>query len=417
MAAAHGSHKRTAEGIELIDYTSGHAALIFGHSPDYAVELRDRCNRNDSHLGSCHEAEVEWAESVCRMIPSAEMVRFTVTGTEATMLALRLARAATGRNEIIRLAGHYHGWHDTALVGYLPPHDRTSWSGVSPSVAKDIHVVAHDDLATISEVLSSGRIAALILEPNGPTAGTVPTDGAYLSRIRELTAAAGTVLIFDEVITGFRWAPGGAQEYWGVTPDLTTLGKILGGGMPAGAVAGSRPIMELMSFRSDADWNRDRRVFQNGTWNAFTHSAVVGSATLARLHDGKAQDAAAATAAVLRAGLQRKLEASGLSGCVYGERSGVRFLLDDPGSLPSADPDAFLRLVPSARLLAHTPPRIRTAFWKASLLEGVDWIGGDHGWVSTAHTEQDVEETVEAFGRALQRVVVSLGGSTAEATS
>ncbi len=414
VESASGSRKRTVEGFELIDYAVGHGALIYGHCPPYAVEILDRCNRGGSHFSACHPLEVEWAERVCAMVPSAERVRFTMTGTEATHLALRLARAATGRTKVLRLTGHFHGWHDYVCLGHVPPYDRPSSAGISEATLSTVTVANADDLAEIDSRLATREFAALILEPGGAAAGCVPLDASYLRHLRERTSEAGTLLVFDEVVSGFRWAPGGAQEWFRVVPDMTTLGKILGGGVPAAAVAGRADVMNTMAFRPEAEWNRFSRVSHAGTWNAFHHSAALGVATLDRLADGTVQDETARLAATLQEGMNQKIRESGLSGCVYGERSTIRIVLDGPGVLPDLPPDEFVALVPSSRLLEPMPQLLRSAFWKASLLEGVDWLSGQHGWPSAAHSAEDLELTIEAFGRTLQRVVGELDSLVVE---
>jgi glutamate-1-semialdehyde 2,1-aminomutase len=409
IEAANGSRKRTVEGVELVDYVMGHGSLLFGHNPEYAVEVLDRCNRTGAHMSGCHPFEVEWAEHVCRLIPSAERVRFTLTGTEATQLAFRIARAATGRKKILRLTGHYHGWHD---YGLMTP-DRAESAGIPPEIA-DTLAFADPELAAIERVLSEEPVAAVVLEPSGAMSGAVPLDREFLVQVRELTNRTGSLLVFDEVITGFRWAPGGAQSWFDVVPDVTTLGKILAGGMPGAAVAGRRDVIQVMEYTSDPDRNDYSRVAHFGTWNAFHHSAALGAATLERLADGEAQDAAANLAARLRAELQSHLEKSGLSGCVYGERSCIRFVMDLPGALPDLPPSDFLRTVPAERLLQSTPAPLKQLFWTACLVEGIDWMAGTHGWVSAVHTEADIEFTADAFERALQRVVTELESTTAK---
>lgn len=404
VSSAIGARKLTADGVELIDYGMGHGALMFGHNPSYAIEVLDRCRGQTSHFSAGHPAEVGWAEWICRLVPSAEKVRFTLSGTEATQLAMRLARAATGRAKILRLTGHYHGWHDYALLGHVAPFDRPSSAGIPEATLSTVVVAASDDLDEVEQALRTGEIAALILEPSGSGAGAVPVDTDYLRALRGMTARHGSLLIFDEVITGFRWAPGGAQEWFGITPDLTTLGKIVSGGAPGAAVAGRADILDLMAYRIDADWNRYSRIFQNGTWNAYPESAELGVATLERLVGGSVQDAAADLAATLRAGMHEQIRITGFSGCVYGHRSAVRVVLDESGAIPNLSSEEFVRAVPTQRLMHGTPLPLRQMLWKANLLEGIDWLSGDHGWLSAAHTTDDVSRTIDAFGRALHRV-------------
>ena len=184
------------------------------------------------------------------LVPSAELVRFTASGTEASLLALRLARAATGRQRVVKLAGHFHGWHDQVSFGTDPPFRGPDTAGV-PGVLGPVVTVVPADARAVADALAGGDVAAVILEPSGAAWGTVPLPAGLLAAVRELTAATGTVLVFDEVVSGFRWSPGGVQAVAGVTPDLTVLGKILAGGMPGGAVAGRADLMEHLALPGD----------------------------------------------------------------------------------------------------------------------------------------------------------------------
>jgi glutamate-1-semialdehyde 2,1-aminomutase len=194
-----------------------------------------------------HPLEVEWAERVCDLVPSAERMRFALTGTEATQLAFRLALAATGGTKILRLAGQSHGWHDYELLGFVDPFDLPSSAG-SPTRRSRRVVVADANPGAIEAALATREIAALVLEPGGASASSVPPDRS--------------LLIFDEVVSGFRFAPGCAQEWFGVAPDVTTLGKIVAGGATSAAVAvaGRQDVLERMAYRDDAEWNRFSRV-------------------------------------------------------------------------------------------------------------------------------------------------------------
>jgi glutamate-1-semialdehyde 2,1-aminomutase len=220
-----------------------------------------------------------------------------------------------------------------------------------------------------------------------------------------LTRQHGTLLIFDEVITGFRLAPGGAQEYYGVTPDLATYAKAVCGGVPGAAVAGRAAILDHLRFRpDDPAYNRERRVRHQGTFSANPVTAAAGVAALTLLRDGSIQDHAARLAERLRAGLNTVLRAAGVGGCVYGTRSAVRLILgDDLPPLP--DPEAFLATVAPPRLLQKIQPPLSTALQCAQLLEGLDFLGGTHGWTSGVMTEADMDEAVGRWARALHRVV------------
>src|SRR5207249_1910821 len=226
---------------------------------------------------------------VTKLIPGAEHVRFTMSGTEATHLAMRVARAYTGRSKIVKFTGHFHGWHDGAVAGVNPPYEVPMSAGVPGAMLDQMVICPPNDIKAVDVALERGDVAAVILEPAGGSSGTIPTIPGYLQELREVTRRHDVVLIFDEVITGFRYAPGGAQEYYGVTPDLTTLAKIVAGGLPGGAVCGATKYMAMLGFRGDPTWDRASRVAHAGTFNANPLSAAAAIATLTLVADGSLQ--------------------------------------------------------------------------------------------------------------------------------
>jgi glutamate-1-semialdehyde 2,1-aminomutase len=383
VSRAAGPRKWDVDGHEYIDYWMGHGALFLGHAhPGLTEAVREQVGRG-THYGACHELEVEWAEWIARLVPSAELTRFTMSGTEATHLALRLARAYTGRPKVVKLEGHFHGWHDGVSAGVNPPYSVPMSAGIPGAVLDEVLLAPQNDAAALAKLLDSRQdIGAVILEPSGGQAGTYPIDPAFLREARRLTAAHGVVLIFDEVITGFRYAPGGAQEYYGVTPDLTTLAKIVAGGLPGAAVSGKREIVALMAFRDDAAWNRAGRVAQNGTYNANPLSAAAGIAMLRELADGKPHETASARGAELRAALNEGFRRAGVPCVAYGDLSTFHVSLEGtPGQKPASP------------ALYHK--------WRCALmLHGVD-VSAHHGWVSAVHGEREIEETAAAAGRAV----------------
>src|SRR2546427_7238693 len=237
---AAGTRKWDVDGHEYIDYWMGHGALFLGHCNPAVVKAVQEQKARCTHLGACHELEVRWAELVNKLIPCSEQVRFTMSGTEATHLAMRVARAYTGRTKILKFAGHFHGWHDGAVAGVNPPYEVPMSAGVPGATLDQVLICPFNDIKAVETALGRGDVAAVILEPAGGQAGTTPTIPGYLQELRALTTRHGVVLIFDEVITGFRYAPGGAQAYFGVTPDLTTLAKIVAGRLPGRAPRGPR---------------------------------------------------------------------------------------------------------------------------------------------------------------------------------
>ena len=225
VARAEGSRKWDLDGHEIVCYVMGHGALLLGHSHPEVVAAVRRQATLAFHPGACHELESEWAEAVVDLVPSAELVRFTASGTEASLLALRLARAATGRQRVVKLAGHFHGWHDQVSYGTDAPFRGPDTAGI-PSALDEVVTVVPADARALADALQGGDAAAVILEPSGAAWGTVPLPSGLLATVRALTRATGTVLVFDEVVSGFRWSPGGVQAAAGVTPDLTVLGKL-----------------------------------------------------------------------------------------------------------------------------------------------------------------------------------------------
>ncbi len=386
VTRAEGPRKWDVDGHEYIDYWMGHGALFLGHAHPTLVEAVTRQVARGTHYGACHELEVEWAEWISRLVPSAEQVRFTMSGTEATHLALRLARAATGRPKVVKFTGHFHGWHDGVVPGVNPPYEVPMSAGVPGAVLGEVLLAPQDDAPALERLLGSRQdIAAVILEPSGGQAGTFPIAPDFLTAVRRLTAAHGVVLIFDEVITGFRYAPGGAQAYYGVTPDLTTVAKIVAGGLPGAAVCGRRDLVSRMAFGNDATWNRRERVAQNGTYNANPLSAAAGIAMLAQIADGKLHETANARGTELRAGLNEVFRKAGVACVAYGDVSTFHVSLEGPpGGAASA---------PRNAALYHS--------WRCALiLHGVD-MSAYHGWLSVVHGEREIEETVAAAGRAV----------------
>ncbi|OGC02158.1 MAG: hypothetical protein A3G35_18125 [candidate division NC10 bacterium RIFCSPLOWO2_12_FULL_66_18] len=393
---AQGTRKWTADGQELIDYWMGHGALFLGHGhPAILRAVHDQLDRG-THYGACHELEVRWAELVQRLVPSAERVRFTISGTEATQLALRLARAHTGKTKVVKFEGHFHGWHDYALAGVKPPYDVPLSSGIPGESLAQVLLCPPNDLAALDALLAGRQdVAAVILEPGGGSSGTIPTDATYLQGLRDLTRRHRVVLIFDEVITGFRYAPGGVQQVVGVTPDMTTLAKIIAGGLPGGAVTGQAAILDRLAFGEDPAWNRKERVAHAGTYNANPLSAAAGIAMLECIADGKAHQRANQTTRALRqelAGVWRRL---GVPGCVYGEASILNYSLEPALETP---PTAGTR--DHRRLQALANPDAYHALRCGLILNGVD-ICPLHGWISAVHTDEDVQRTVQAFEKAL----------------
>src|ERR671932_830529 len=391
---ADGSRKWDVDGNELIAHWMGHGALLLGHNhPQVTAAVAEQVHKG-THYGACHELEVAWAAQVGRMLPSAEWVRFTMSGTEATMLALRDARAYTGREKITRFAGHFHGWHDYAMAGYQPPFDTPTSTGIPKAVAESMLVAYPNNIDSVRQLLDAhpDQVAAVILEPGGGSNAIIPTDRQFLRELRQLTLERGVVLIFDEVITGFRYSPGGAQQLYGVTPDLTTLAKIVAGGLPGGAVVGKREILSVQTFKGELHKDRFERVLQQGTFNANPLSAVAGLNALQIVAEGWATERANQAGEQLRAGLRDCLENRGVAGVVLGEASVFQILLGE-------GMDEAVRTTDVQRLMAGRGA-VNT-LRKAMLVGGVDLMRSG-GFTSIAHGEREIEHTVQAFGAALE---------------
>jgi glutamate-1-semialdehyde 2,1-aminomutase len=389
-----GSHKWDADGRRYVDYWMGHGALILGHShPAVMAAVRGQAELG-FHFGGAHPGMVAWAERVVRMVPSAEKVRFAASGTEATMLAMRVARAYTGRQRIIRLDGHFHGWHDEAIAHAFP----TAATGLNSGTVDFVDLVDPYDFHRIEMLLASGQIAAILLEPGGGSSGSLYADLKQLRTLRRFTRKFRTLLVFDEVITGFRYAPGGVQELTGVLPDLTVLGKILSGGLPGGAVAGANEVMACFgpTGRSGKSKAARARVMHSGTFNGNPMSAAAGIATLDLVRDGMPQQVADKAASDLIGLVNADAERFGLDVQLHGTSSIFHILIGarkqniSPGSK-----EAFALLRQSSA--AHQTLR------RHLLLEGVD-LHPTHGWLSNRHDESTLDETREAFRRTFRKL-------------
>jgi glutamate-1-semialdehyde 2,1-aminomutase len=384
---ASGTRKWDVDGQEYLDYWMGHGALLLGHSHPAVVKAVQTQVARGTHLGASHELEVRWAELVNQLVPSAELTRFTMSGTEATHLGMRVARAYTGRTKIVKLAGHFHGWHDGAVAAVNPPYEVPMSAGVPGATMDQLVICPPNDIKAVEIALQRGDVAAIILEPAGGQAGTTPTIPGYLQELRVLATRHHVVLIFDEVITGFRYAPGGAQEYFGVTPDLTTLAKIVAGGLPGGALAGRHELMSMLAFRGDPDWDRSQRVAHAGTFNANPLSSAAGVATLELCADASLQARASKAGEELRRGLGDLMKRLGVPGTCYGEASIYHVSFEGKPGLAGFDR-------PRKGALYHL---LRCAL----INEGVD-CSMNHGWVSALHTDEEIGKTIAAYERAFR---------------
>jgi len=303
---------------------------------------------------------------------------------------MRVARAYTGRTKILKFTGHFHGWHDGAVAGVNPPYEVPMSAGIPGATLDQVVICPPNDIKAVEIALKRGDVAAVIMEPAGGQSGTTPTIPGYLQELRALTTQHEVVLIFDEVITGFRYAPGGAQAYFGVTPDLTTLAKIVAGGLPGGALCGTRALMSMLTFRGDADWDRAQRVAHAGTFNANPLSAAAAIATLELVADASLQARANKYGEELRRALSDALRRAGAPGVCYGEASIYHVSFEGKPGLAG-----FER--PRKGPLYHI---LRGAL----LNNGID-CSMNHGWVSAMHAEDDLERTVRGYEAAFRAMV------------
>lgn len=381
---AAGAEKWDVEGRRYIDFKMGSASQMLGHShPDIVVALQ-RATTTAIFSADCHLGEIEWAEWVNQLLPCAERTRFCASGSEATMLAIRLGRAFSGKPGVLRIDGHYHGWHDHALKGARPGSDRATSLGV-PDAISDLITICAANPQAMEGALQDHQIGTVIIEASGANYGSVPLATDTLQALHDVARKAGVVLIFDEIITGFRWSPGGRQARDRIVPDLTTLAKIVTGGLPGGAVCGKAEIMELMNNAETRD-GLSPPVSHKGTFNASPLVAAGANAAMKHLSTGAPQRQADAMAALLRTGIATLMARLGIAGTVYGDSSTCHMYFGE------------------APMEGLTPAQIRTVQpdlvngLRGGLLErGVDLMSHTSCVTSAAHTPALIDEALGAF--------------------
>lgn len=400
---AQGSRLWDVDGNEFIDYSMGNAALLLGHAHPEVLDAVRAVIDNGLHFGSDHPRQVEWAGLIQQLIPSAERVRFVNSGTEGSMLALRVARAFTQKTRVLRFEGHFSGWHDYVGKGAMVPFNQPVSAGI-PKSTLDTIIVIPADLEAVEETLRTDPdIAAVMLEPSGASWGRVPLSVEFNRELRRLTAEYGVLLIYDEVITGFRYSPGGYQALVGITPDMSVLGKIMTGGLPGGALVGRADIMSLFDFTGDPHHDRYERIHHLGTFNANPLSATAGLATLQHAATGQPQAQADRMAALLRQGMNDILEEEQVAGYAYGDSSGLHLHLEAyPGS-GATSRDALKTNDPVR--LKSIPGEVVSAYQKNLHIRGVDLLSYTGGVTSAAHTEEDINETLNVFQDTLRTLV------------
>ncbi|HEX6539716.1 MAG TPA: glutamate-1-semialdehyde 2,1-aminomutase [Candidatus Dormibacteraeota bacterium] len=397
MASGEGAHVVDTDGRRYIDHVLAYGPHLLGHNPAAVVQaVRAQLDRGIA-FGATTEAEVALAERIVAALPSMEQVRFVNSGTEAVMSALRLARAATGRDLVVKFAGGYHGHADAFLVeagSGVATLSIPGSPGVPAAAIATTAVLPYNDSAA-AEVFFARRgdqVAAVVVEPVAGNMGCVPPAAGFLDGLRRVTREAGALLIFDEVMTGFRVAYGGAQELFGVRPDLTCLGKVIGGGFPIGAYGGGRDLMELVAPLGP--------VYQAGTLSGSPPAMAAGGAVLDILRGGDAYGRLEELGRRLQNGFTAALDEHGLPGTVNRVGSmitpflGVDVVADLSGAR-AANREWFAAL--------HRRWLDSGVLWPPSQFEA--------GFLSTAHADADVDRTATVFGEALSTLAASRPGA------
>ncbi len=382
-----GSRIFDADGNEFIDYVCSWGPLILGHSHPQVVDALKRAVERGTTFGASTELEITLAKMISAAIPSIEMIRFVSSGTEATMSALRLARAFTDRDKIVKFAGGYHGHADGLLVkagSGLATLSLPNSPGVPASYAQNTLVAPYNNTEAITQLFEHypKEIAAIIVEPLAANMGVVPPQPGFLDGLRRLTNKYGTLLVFDEVITGFRAAYGGAQTIYGITPDLTCLGKIIGGGLPVGAYGGKREIMEMMAPVGP--------VYQAGTLSGNPLAMTAGIETLKILSQPGVYERLEKASSRLEEGIAKAIAASNFRLNISRFTSLLTIFFTnnqvlDYDSVSGADTALFGR------------------FFHQLLAQGIYWPPSqfEAAFISLAHSDEDIQATVEIIEKAL----------------
>ena len=396
-----GSHVWDVDGNQYVDFMLSFGALIQGHAHPRIVEVVSRAMADGSHFAAATPAEVEAAERFCRMVPSAEAVRFTNTGSEATMLALRLARAHTGRTKFLKFEGHYHGWYDPyCLNGHSHPFEQLGppenpaktpdSEGIPACVFDDVVLAPWNDVVALERVMREhGReLAAVITEPIMANMGCIPPRDGYLETMRELAHRYDALFILDEVVTGFRYAPGGCQQLYHLKPDLSAFGKALGAGFPIGAVTGPRAILDRMRWA-------EHMVLHYGTFNGhrLTMSVVAANLDLLSAEGTYRKLLAIGDAAI--AGLRDIFRRRNIPAIVQG--FGPMFQIYFTGKDVIYDYRDYCQYVETKKYSRFVHGLLDHGIYMTPS-NGLHWI------ISTAHTEKDVEALVAAADQACAEI-------------
>jgi glutamate-1-semialdehyde 2,1-aminomutase len=399
-----GSQVWDADGNEYIDFMMSFGALIHGHAHPRLVEVVSEGMAAGSHFAAATSAEIEAAERFCKMVPTAEAVRFCNTGSEAAMLALRLARAHTGRNKFLKFEGHYHGWYDAYLLnahGHSPQrlgprHDPAripDSAGIPAKVFDDVVIAPWNDLESLEHILRrhGDDLAAIITEPIMANMGCILPREGYLQQVQKLAHRHGALFILDEVVTGFRYAPGGCQEYYNLQPDLSTFGKALGAGFPVGAVAGPRAILERMRWDND-----NGMVLHYGTFNGHRLTMKVVAANLDLLAAEGAYKRLHAIGDSAVSGLREIFRKCGVKALVQGFGPMFQIYFTERDYI--FDYRDYCSYVNTARYSQFVHSVLDQGIYMTPS-NGLHWI------ISTAHTEADIQKLLAAAEAACTELV------------
>jgi glutamate-1-semialdehyde 2,1-aminomutase len=396
-----GSKIWDVDGNEYVDTWMGNYTHILGHRPSVVVHAVERQLKEGVHWGLVYEKQVEWAELIRELVPSAEMVRFCCSGTEATMYAVRLTRGFTGRKIILKAAGGWHGANSDLSLGIKLPYEREESLGLLPELQQYTKVIPFNDLSGSLDIIHQNQkdLAGIILEPVIGEGGFISATEEYLQMLRSETQKLGALLIFDEVISCFRVALGGAQERFKILPDLTTLGKIVGGGMPVGALAGKREIIEKSSPEKKMNkW--ERMLIGGGTFSAHPLTAAVGLAMLRYLkdHHKKIYSLLESKGEKLRKRLQEAFDREGLNAVVTGTGSLFQTHFPFEKGVTLNSPQSIHRLTDLEK--REIEFRVRM------LAKGIHVMHGG-GCLSLAHSDEDIEKFIKAARKVGREMVHS----------